>query len=101
MAVSFVGTAAPIAAFVAITRRRARRVCTAEHSDSGRSAAEDGGPAAFLLREECREVAAGEESRGPPLWTCLACRPIALSKAGARRSPARDHAHAGPRAVTA
>ena len=55
MVMSFVGSAAPIAAFVAITRRRAGRACTAEHSDSGRSAAEDGGPAAFLSREECRD----------------------------------------------
>jgi hypothetical protein len=47
MVKSLVGSAAPIAAFVAITRRRADRACTAERSDSGRSEAEDGGGRLF------------------------------------------------------
>jgi hypothetical protein len=46
---SLVGSAAPIAAFVAITRRQADRACTAERSDSGRSRAEDGGRRLFCL----------------------------------------------------
>ena len=100
MAVSFVGMAAPIAAFVAITRRQARRVCTAEHSDSGRSEAEDGGLAAFLSREECREIAAGEESRraavaDPPRLP--SDRP--LEGRSAPFPGEGHHAHAGPRAV--
>jgi hypothetical protein len=49
MVKSLVGLAAPIAAFVAITRRRADRTCTAERSDSGRSAAEDGGGRLFCF----------------------------------------------------
>jgi hypothetical protein len=55
--VSFVGSAAPIAAFTTITRRRAVRACTAERSDSGRSAAEDGGPRLFCFAMQSREIA--------------------------------------------
>ena len=59
MVMSFVGSAAPIAAFVAITRRRADRSCTARRPErSGGRRAE-----AFLSREECRRQPAGEESR--------------------------------------
>ena len=95
MVISLVGSAAPIAAFVAITRRRAGRACTAERSDSGRSTAEDGGPRLSCLARNAGDpgspprlrggvVAAGEENAGPPLRTRPACRPIALSKAVAR-----------------
>jgi hypothetical protein len=38
----------------AITRRRADRACTAERSDSGRSAAEDGGRRLFCFAMQSR-----------------------------------------------
>jgi hypothetical protein len=78
---SLVGSAAPIAAFVAITRRRGDRACTAERSDSGRSAAEDGGRRLFCLAMQSARKGAAENSRRPPLRTRAACRPIALWKA--------------------
>jgi hypothetical protein len=56
MVKSFVGSATPIAAFVAITGRRADRPGTAERSDSGRSEAEDGGGRLFCWR--CKLAAA-------------------------------------------
>ena len=78
MMLSFVGSAAPIAAFVAITRRRADRACTAERSDSGRSASGGRRAGFFVSRGKCRRQPAGEKSRGPPLRDRAACRPIAL-----------------------
>jgi hypothetical protein len=52
---SFAGSAAPIAAFVAITRRQAERTRTRSNAQ-GRSEAEDGGGAAILLRDAKRAV---------------------------------------------
>ena len=46
----FAGSAAPIAAFVAITRRQAERTRTRSEAE-GRSEAEDGKVAAILFRD--------------------------------------------------
>ena len=59
--------AAPIAAFTAITRRRADRACTVERSDSGRSTAEDGGRRLFCVAMQSGLQGAAENSRRPPL----------------------------------
>ena len=59
--------AAPIAAFTAITRRRADRACTVERSDSGRSTAEDGGRRLFCVAMQSALQGAVENSRRPPL----------------------------------
>ncbi|TAJ96961.1 MAG: hypothetical protein EPO41_04795 [Reyranella sp.] len=58
MMLSFVGSAAPIAAFVGVDRRQAARARTA----CGRSAAEDGGP-----RLSCLARNAGAAGRGRKL----------------------------------
>jgi hypothetical protein len=63
----FVEWAAPIAAFMAITRRRADRACTVERSDSGRSTAEDGGRRLFCVAMQSALQGAAENSRRPPL----------------------------------
>src|SRR5713226_7085954 len=74
MVMSFLGSAAPTAAFVAINRRRAERSCTAR----GRSAAEDGGPRLSCLARNAGFSRQGKKAAGPPLRDRAACRPIAL-----------------------
>jgi hypothetical protein len=78
MVMSFVGSAAPIAAFVAITRRRAERPRTAERSGSGRSVSGGWRSAAILLRDAKARQRRRKIARKPPLRGRTACRPIAL-----------------------
>ena len=62
--------------------RRADRACTAEHSDGGRSGAEDGAGRLFCLAMQSAPAGgAAENSRLKPLRGWAACRPIALRKA--------------------
>jgi hypothetical protein len=76
---SLVESAAPIAAFVAITETAGGPgLHRAERSDSGRSAAEDGGRRLFCYAKQSALLGAAENSRRPPLRTRAACRPIAL-----------------------
>src|SRR6185312_5151425 len=70
---SFLGSAAPTAAFVAITQTAGRTVLhRARPKRSGGRRAE-----AFLSREECRRSRQGKKAAGPPLPDRAACRPIA------------------------
>ncbi|OYV24392.1 MAG: hypothetical protein B7W99_02555, partial [Rhodospirillales bacterium 20-58-10] len=67
-----VGSAAPIAAFVAITRRRADRACTA----CGRSAAEDGGRRLFCFAMQSARHLAGPRRK---IAACRRCGPGPLA----------------------
>jgi hypothetical protein len=65
MVMSLVGSAAPIAAFVAITETAGGPgLHRAERSDSGRSAAEDGGRRLFCLAMQSRALPGG--GKWPP-----------------------------------
>src|SRR5690349_24472462 len=75
MVMSFLGSAAPTAAFVAITRGQAERSCTA----CGRSAAEDGGPRLSCL---ARNTGVAGRGRKPQARRCGTVLP-------AVRSPSR------------
>jgi len=71
---SFLGSAAPTAAFVAITQTVGSPVLhRSRPKRSGGRRAE-----AFLSREECRRSRQGKKAAGPPLRDRAACRPIAL-----------------------
>ena len=84
---SYVGSAAPIAAFVGVDRRRADRIRTA----CGRSRAEDGGPRLSCLARNAGFSRQGKKAEGSPLRDRAACRPIApLEGRGALSSDLRD-----------
>jgi hypothetical protein len=73
---SFAGSAAPIAAFMAITYG-GRNGPAPESEAEGRSAAEDGEGRLFCFAKQ-RPAGPAENSRAQPLAARTACRPIAL-----------------------
>ena len=76
---SFAGSAAPIAAFVAITQTAGGTGQNPERQRRAVAPAEDGGGATILLRDaKARKGRRGKIAAPQPLPARAACRPIAL-----------------------